>query len=55
MSKRQLTLLVELDETERPDWLWEILKSGRSKNGFKVKVICEGNQLADHFVDDEGE
>lgn len=47
MAKRMLTLLVELDENEKPSWIWDSHMNGDFINGVNVVCIGEGDQFKD--------
>ncbi len=53
MPKRILTLLVELEDKDTNNWIWDSHKDHKSLHGVKVKIICEGDQI--NYFEDENE
>ena len=44
MEKRILTLVVEIDQNERPDWIWQSHILKEKIHGIHVISITEGNE-----------
>jgi ribonucleotide reductase alpha subunit len=47
MPIRTLTLLVEIDENNKPSWIWDSHSKGEFINGVYVSCIGEGDQFKD--------
>ncbi len=47
MTKRILTLLVELEEYNKPDWIWNCHLDKEFHHGIRVIAIGEGDQMSD--------
>lgn len=45
MKKRILTLLVELDPLNKPEWIWQSHMTATNFCGLKVLFIGEGDQF----------
>jgi len=45
MTNKTLTLLVELDENNKPSWIWDSQMNGEFINGIYVSCIGEGDQF----------
>lgn len=55
MIKRMLTILVELDENNKPSWIWDSHMNGEFINGVNVICIGEGDQFKEIEDDDEND
>ena len=44
-TERTLTLVVSFDDEKATEWIWDAHKEGVEKNGIRVLVIAEGNQV----------
>jgi hypothetical protein len=43
---RTLTIVIDFDEKEPPQWIWDSHKERRLINGFIVSQIAEGYRIA---------
>lgn len=53
MTKRTLTLLIEVDQDNKPIWIWDSHQASRCWHGVKILAIGEGDQFKD--IEDEEE
>lgn len=52
MNKRILTLVIEIDDIKKPNWIWESHKNGEYINDIFIMSISEGNCLEEFEKDD---
>lgn len=45
MTKRTLTIVVEFDQDEKPDWIWASHMMKEKFHRVQVNTICEGDQI----------
>lgn len=57
MTKRTLTLLVEVYDQEKAAWIWDLHAGSLEVTDLGIDVICiaEGDQIKDIEDDDEDE
>ena len=53
MNKRTLTLLVEFDQDDKPDWIWLSHMLNKPIHKVHILAIGEGDQFKD--IEDEEE
>lgn len=42
---RTLTLVISLDDEDKPNWIWESHKNQKFHHKVQVDIIAEGNQI----------